>query len=182
MEGFPSYERHRTVDNVATPLVVIVGATIVLQNEQMDDEGEGIVGPIRTGELLSRFRLHPNDVVIQVTAIFSSITPVWEPLKDTLGECMGCTLQWPRARLNQRFGAPTVDATYVASMFEFSGHDCENACTPPVQPTVIGSNQPIGSSRHDSNQTLIPIIVVPFVDGLSSNSQRCTYTYRNGDK
>ena len=50
---------------------------------------------------------------------------------------MGCTIRWPRARLKQRSGAPTVDATYVASVFEFSDHDCENACTPPVQPTIM---------------------------------------------
>ena len=64
---------------------------------------------------------------------------------------MGCTIQWPQARLKQRSGAPIVDATYVASVFEFSDHDCENACTPPVQPTIIGSSQHVGSSRHDSN-------------------------------
>ena len=45
MEGSPSYERHRTTYNVATPLVVIVGGTVVLQNE-MEDVREGIVGPI----------------------------------------------------------------------------------------------------------------------------------------
>ena len=55
-----------------------------------------------------------------------------------------------------------MDATYVASVFEFSDHDCENACTPPVQPTVIGSSQPVGSSGHDSNQTLTSIMAVPF--------------------
>ena len=72
-------------------MVVIVGGTVVLQNEQMEDVGEGIVGPIRTWELLSGFRLHPNDVAVQVTAVFLSTTPFWEPLKDTLEECMGCT-------------------------------------------------------------------------------------------
>ena len=58
----------------------------------------------------------------------------------------------------------------------------ENACNPPVQPTIIGSSQPLGSSGHNRNQTPTPTMAVPFVDGLSSNSQRRTYTYRNKDK
>ena len=86
-------------------MVVIVGGTVVLQNESMEDAGEGIVVPYRTGELLSRLRLHPNDMVVQVTAIFLSRTPVWEPLKETLEECMGCTIRWPRAQLKGRSGA-----------------------------------------------------------------------------
>ena len=45
MEGSPSYERHQTASNVATPVVVIVGGTVVLQNELMEDAGEGIVIP-----------------------------------------------------------------------------------------------------------------------------------------
>ena len=49
----------------------------------MEDAGEGIVVPHRIKELLSGLRLHPNDMVVQVTAIFLSGTPVWEPLKDT---------------------------------------------------------------------------------------------------
>ena len=97
MEGSPSYERRRIANNVATPLVVIVGGTVVLQNELMEDVEEGIVGPYRTGDLLSGLRLHPNDMAVQVTAIFISTTPVWELLKDTLEECMGCTIRWPRA-------------------------------------------------------------------------------------
>ena len=60
MEGSPSYERHRTASSVATPMVVIVGGTVVLQNESMEDAGEGIVVPYRTGKLLSGLRLHPN--------------------------------------------------------------------------------------------------------------------------
>ena len=52
IEGSPSYERHRTTSNVATPLVDIVGGTIVLQNELMEDAGEGTVVLHRTGELL----------------------------------------------------------------------------------------------------------------------------------
>ena len=53
MEGSPSYERRRIANNVATPLVVIVvGGTVVLQNELMEDVGEEIVGPYRTGDLL----------------------------------------------------------------------------------------------------------------------------------
>ena len=55
----------------------------------MEDVGEGIVGPIRTGKLLLGCRLHPNDVAVQVTAEFLLTAPVWEPLKDTLEECMG---------------------------------------------------------------------------------------------
>ena len=91
MEGSPSYERCRIANNVATPLVVIVGGTVVLQNELMEDVGEGIVGPYRTWDLLLGLRLHPNDMAVQVTTIFILTTPVWEPLKDTLEECMGCT-------------------------------------------------------------------------------------------
>ena len=135
--------------------------------------------PHRTGELLSRLRLHPNDMAVQVTAVFLSTTPVWEPLKDTLEECIGCTIRWPRPRLKRSCGMPTVDATYVASVFEFLEHKSENACTPLMQPTIIGSNQPIGSSGHDINQTPTPTMAVPFVDGLSSDSQRRTYTYQN---
>ena len=64
MDGSPSYEQHRTANNVATPVVVIVGGTVVLQNELMEDAGEGIVVPHRTGELLSGLRLHPNDMAV----------------------------------------------------------------------------------------------------------------------
>ena len=142
----------------------------------MEDVGEGIVGPYRTEDLLSGLRLHPNDVAVQVTVVFISTTPIWEPLKDTLEECIGCTIRWPRAQLKGSFGAPTVDVTHVASVFEFLAHECENTCTPPVQPTVIGSNQLVGSSGHDSNQPPTPTMAVPFVDGLSSNFQRRTYT------
>ena len=119
---------------------------------------------------------------VQVTAVFLSTTPVWEQLKDTLEECLGCTIRWPRARFKGRSGAPTVDVTHVASVFQFLEPKCENACTPPMQPTVIGSNQHVGSSGHDSNQTPTPTIAVPFVDGLSSNFQRRTYIYRNKEE
>ena len=53
-------------------MVVIVGGTVVLQNELMEDAGEGIVVPHRTGELLSGLRLHPNDMDVQVTVEFLS--------------------------------------------------------------------------------------------------------------
>ena len=79
---------------------------------------------------------------------------------------MGCTIRWPQARLKGRFGAPTVDETHVASVFEFSKHRCI-----PVQPTVIGCSQPVGSSEHDSNQTPTPTMAIPFVDGLCTNAQ-----------
>ena len=92
---------------------------------------------------------------------------------------MGCTIRWPRARLKGKSKAPTVDATHVASVFEFSKYEGENRCTPLVQLTVIGSNQPVGSSEYDSNQTLTPTIAVPFIKGLSTNAQRYTYTYRD---
>ena len=182
MEGSPSYEQIQIASNVATPLVVNVGSTVVLQNELMEDVGEGIVRSIRTGELLSGLRLHPNNLAVQVTAVFLSRTPVREPLKDTLEECVGCTIRWPRARLKGRSRAPTVDATHVASVFEFSEHEGEDGCTPLVQPTVIGSSQPIGSSGHDSNQTPTPTMAIPFVDGLSTNAQRRTYTYRDKEE
>ena len=42
MEGSPSNERHRTASNVTTPVVVNVGGTVVLQNELMEDAGEGL--------------------------------------------------------------------------------------------------------------------------------------------
>ena len=140
MEGFPSYQQHQTTSNVANEnLVDIVGRAVVLENELMEDVGEGIVVAHRTGELLLGLRLHPNDVAVQVTIIFLSTTPVWKPLKDTLEECLGCTIRWPRARLKGRSRAPTVDVTHVASVFQFLEPECENACTPPMQPTVIGS-------------------------------------------
>ena len=129
MEGSPSYERHRTTNNVATPLV---GRTVVLQNELMEDAGERIVVPHRTWELLLGLRLHPNDMAVQVTAIFLSTTLVWEPLKDTLEECLGCTIRWPRVRLKGRSGAPTVDVTHKTSVFEFSEPQHENTNTPLV--------------------------------------------------
>ena len=88
MEGFPSYERHRTASNVATPLVVIVGGIVVLQNELMENVGEGTVVPHHTWEFLSGLRLHPNDMAIKVTVVFLSTTPLWEPLKDTLEDCL----------------------------------------------------------------------------------------------
>ena len=75
-----------------------------------------------------------------------------------------------------------MDARHVASLFEFLEPECENTCTLLVQPTIIGSRQHVGSSGHDSNQTLTPTIAVPFVDGLSSNSQRRTYTFRNKEE
>ena len=40
----------------------------------MEDAREGIVVPHQTGELLSGLRLHPNDMAVQVTAIFLSTT------------------------------------------------------------------------------------------------------------
>ena len=46
-----------------------------------------------------------------------------------------------------------MDATHVASVFEFSEHEGENGCTPQVQPTIFSSSQHIGSNKHDSNQT-----------------------------
>ena len=95
---------------------------------------------------------------------------------------MGCTIQWPRARLKGRSGAPTMDATHVASVFEFSEHEGENGCTPPMQQMVISSNQHVGSSGHDSNQTPTPTMAIPFVDGLSTNAQRRTYTYREREE
>ena len=70
MEESPSHEQHQTTSNVATPLVVIVGGTVVLQNELMEDVGEGIVGPHRTGDLSSGLQLHPNDMAVEVTSIF----------------------------------------------------------------------------------------------------------------
>ena len=163
-------------------MVVIVGGTVVLQNELMEDVGEGIVVPHRTGELLSGLRLHPNYMAVQVTAVFLSRTPVWESLKDMLEECIGCTIRWPRARMKGRSGAPTVDATHIASVFEFSEHEGEDGCTSLVQPMVIGSSQPVGSSGHNSNQTPTPTMAVPFVDGLSTNAQRRTYTYRDREE
>ena len=72
--------------------------------------------------------------------------------------------------------------SHVALVFEFSEHECENTCTPQVQSTVIGSSQLVGSSGHDSNQTPTPTMAVPFVDMLSSNSQRRIYTYRNREQ
>ena len=75
-----------------------------------------------------------------------------------------------------------MDETYVSSMFQFLEPECENGCILPMQPTVIGSSQPIGSSGHNSNQTPTPTMAVLFVDGLSSNSQRRTYTYRNREE
>ena len=66
-------------------------------------------------------------------------------------------------------------------MFEFSEHEGENGST-PVQPTVIDSSQLVESSGHDSNQTLTPTMAVPFVDGLSTNVQRRTYTYRDKEE
>ena len=179
MEGSPSYEGHQTANNVAT---LSVGGIVVLQNELEQDVGERIVGPCRTGDLLSGFRLHPNDMAIQVTSVFISTTPVWEPLKDMLEECMGCTIRWPRARLKRKSGVPTVDARHVAYVFEFSEPECENTCIPLVQPMIIGTRQHVGSSGHDSNQTPTPTMAVPFVDGLSSNSQRRTYTFRNREE
>ena len=148
----------------------------------MEDAGEEIVVSHRTGELLSGLRIHPNDMAVQVTAVFLLTTPVWEPLKDTLEECIGCTIRWPRARLKRRFGMPTVNATDVASMFEFLEHESENAYTLLVQPTIISSSQPIGNNGHDSNHTPTPTMDVPFIDGLSSNSQRRIYTYRNREE
>ena len=74
-----------------------------------------------------------------------------------------------------------MDSTHVASVFEFLEHEGENRST-PVQPTIIGSSQPVKSSGHDSNQTLTPTMAVPFVDGLSTNAQRHTYTYRDREK
>ena len=75
-----------------------------------------------------------------------------------------------------------MDVTHVASVSEFLEHKCENTCTPQVQPTVIGSNQLVGSNGHDSNQTPTPTMAIPFVDGLSSNFQRRTYTYQNKEE
>ena len=98
----------------------------------MEEVGEGIVGPIRIGDLLSRLKLHPNNMAVQVTTIFVSATPIWEPLKDTLEECMGCTIQWPRAQLKGRSGTPNVDAIHIASVFYFLESECKNTCTPPV--------------------------------------------------
>ena len=49
IEGSPSYERHQTTSNVATPLVDIVGGTVVLQNELMEDAGEGTMVLHRIG-------------------------------------------------------------------------------------------------------------------------------------
>ena len=103
-------------------------------------------------------------------------------MKDTLEECVGCTIWWPQAQLKRRSRAPTVDATHVALVFEFLEHECENTCTPLMQPTVIGSSQPIGSSEHDSNQTPTHTMAIPFVDGLSSNSQQRTYIYQNREE
>ena len=74
-------------------MVDIVGGTVVLQNELMEDTGEGIVILYCTGELLSRLRLHPNNMAVQVTTVFLSTTPVWEPLKDTLEECLEHTIR-----------------------------------------------------------------------------------------
>ena len=91
--GSPSYERHQTISNVATSLVDIVGGAVVLQNELMEDAGEGTVVLHHTWELLSGLRLHPNDMAVQVTAVFLSTTPVWKPLKDTLEECLGHTIR-----------------------------------------------------------------------------------------
>ena len=65
-------------------------------------------------------RLHPNDLAVQVTAVFLSTTPISEPLKDTLEECLGHTIRWPRAQVKGRSRAPTVDVTHVASVFQFS--------------------------------------------------------------
>ena len=45
IDGSPSYEQHQTASNVTTPVVVIVGKTVVLQNELMEDAGEEIVVP-----------------------------------------------------------------------------------------------------------------------------------------
>ena len=95
---------------------------------------------------------------------------------------MGCTIRWPRARLKGRSGAPTMDVTHVVSVFEFSEHEGENGCTPPMQRKVISSNQHVGSSGYDSNQTLTPTMAIPFVDGLSTNAQRRTYTYREREQ
>ena len=54
MEGFPSYQQHQTISNVANGnLIDIVGRTVVLQNKLMEDAGEGIVVAHRTRELLS---------------------------------------------------------------------------------------------------------------------------------
>ena len=49
MEGSPSYERHRTISSVATPMVVIVGGTVVLQNESIEDAGRGLWFHIEEG-------------------------------------------------------------------------------------------------------------------------------------
>ena len=139
------------------------------------------MGPHRIGDLLLGLRLHPNDMAIQLIAIFVSTTLVWESLKDTLEECVGCTIWWPLARLKRRSGALIVDAAHVASMFEFSEHECENICTPLMQSTIISSSQPIESNEHDSNQKSTSTMAIPFVDGLFSNFQRRTYTTkRNG--
>ena len=75
-----------------------------------------------------------------------------------------------------------MDETHVSSMFQFSELECENGCTPPMQPIVIGSSQPIGSSGHNSNQTPTPTMAIPFVDGLSSNFQQRTYIYQNREE
>ena len=127
---------------------------------------------LEVGDLLEGNRIHPTEIGVLITTVYKPTTHVNEIFKDTLGECLQCTIRWQRRLLRgtQRYATNNVaDATQV---FDFSEDGVGNRT-----PTTTQTHRTITlESVVGSNSSPIPDFNCPIQDGLPTPLPRRPYS------
>ena len=180
--GSPTYERHygRTgAPDVWTNFVV--AEAVVLFHDDNDCVAKGTIASVRIGEMLAGQRLRPTEVGILITEVFKPAIAIVEPFMHTLGECLECTIRWPRDRVRgiERHQQDTAAQAARAYAFSEDTPVARHGTTVPGVPRNAGTN---GHHAHPRRVSIVgscpgPLLVTqcPVQDGLPPSPPRREY-------
>ena len=117
-------------------------------------------------------KIHPTEIGVLITDVYKPTTHMNEIFKDTLGECLQCTIRWQRRLLRGTQGYATNNVADATQIFEFSEDEVGNGT-----PTTTKTHRTIAlESVVGSNSSPIPDFNCPIQDGLSTPLPRRSYS------
>ena len=145
--GYPTYEQSCAGLAIAGPTLV-PGMLVNVFDDLQEHVAEGTVSTLKIGDMLSGARLLPSEVGILVTVVYEPSTLVIEAFMETLGDCLHCTIRWPRhlVRETTRDAQDNVADSAASPMF----HSFE------VTPIFYSSEETTSTSipqKHPSSST-----------------------------